>query len=250
MLFIKTLDFIVMPIMLLGLITFLVVYTKKRHPKHLRKYFILGFILKVCGAILLGLLNELYFGGAGDSTYYFNGATSISRNFFPNFSRTISLLFNDAEYLLANSYRMNYFTGVYHLLSSDANLMVMKFGGIFGLFTLQTYLGISVCFAFIGFVGNWKIFKVFEDLYPDLHKPLAFACLFVPTILVWGAGILKDPILMGFFGLLFFNSYRFFIKKEERLKSFFIILLSSYMVITVKVYVFLAFVPAFLFWLV
>jgi len=245
---ISPLDFVVAPIIFVFIMFFAALYTRKKHDKKIRKFFLLGLSLKMIGALVLGLIMEYYFGG-GDTTYFYRGAESITRNFFTEFRRTILLLINDSQYLIKNGYRYNYFTGVYALLSRDSSLAIMKIGGVLGLFSFNTYLGTSLFFASFGFLGSWKIYRVFIDLYPSLYKSLAYVILFIPTVVIWGSGFLKDPITMGFLGLLFFNAYRFFFKKEKRIKSILIMLVSTSGLITIKVYIFLAFLPAFIFWI-
>lgn len=245
---ISPLDFVVAPFLFVIIMLMAFFYSKKNHDKKIRRYFLLGLGFKMFGALILGLIMEFYFGG-GDTTYFFRGSQSITRNFFPEFRRTILLLLNDSDYLIKNGYRYNYFTDVYALLSRDSSLAIMKIGGVLGLFSFNTYLGTSIFFALFGFIGTWKIYRVFLDLYPSLYRPLAYVTLFIPTVLIWGSGFLKDPIAMGFLGLLFFNAYRFWFKKQKRIKSVVLMLVSISFLMTIKVYIFLAFMPAFIFWM-
>ena len=55
--------------------------------------------------------------------------------------------------------------------------------GFFGLFTFGNYSGIALLFALVSFSGNWAFYSSLKKLYPDLHKWLAIAILFVLVII-------------------------------------------------------------------
>jgi len=246
--FIKPLDFIVAPILFFCIVFFGFIYSKKKYrDKKIRKYFRYGLILKLLGSLAVGLIYQYVF-GYGDTYYYHSGATSFSSNFFTNFQMTAKLLWNDSAYNYA--YIGSYFRHVGALVARDSSLFVMKVGGILGLFTFSTYLGTSLLFATFAFAGSWKIFKVFYDLYPQLHKQIAISTLYIPSVILWGAGFMKDPIVMGALGYLFHSSYMLFFKRKSVFKYGIICFISSYVIIIVKVYVFLAFFPALAMWII
>lgn len=247
--FVTSLDFFVVPILFIIITCLGYLYSGRRIKKpEIRRYFRYGLLFKLSGSILLGLITQYYFGG-GDTYYYFKGASSFTRNFFTDFPTTMKLLWNDAQFISSYGYKYSYFTGIRALLDSDSALLIMKIGGLMGLFTLNTYLGTALIFALFAFLGSWKIFRVFYDLYPSLHRQAAMATLFIPSVLFWGSGFLKDPIVMGALGFMFYSSYMLFFKKGNKLKYTIILIGSSYLIIQIKVYIFLAFFPALAFWL-
>lgn len=245
--FIGLTDYIVTPILFFAIILFAYYRGKKKYKERsIQNYFVLGIFFKLLGSLTIGLINQYYFGG-GDTYYHFAGAWTFTSNFFTNFQTTMNLLWQDTAY--NSQYIGTYFVKVQALVRRDASLLIMKIGGVLGLFTFNTYLGTSLLFATFSFLGNWKIFKVFYDLYPNLHKKIALATLFIPTALFWGAGYGKEPIISGALGFLFYGSYMFFLKNKKTPKYFIIIIMSAYLIIKIKAYIFLSFFPALVLWI-
>lgn len=247
--FITLKDFIIAPILLILILAFGSIYSRKKYAKPYRGYFMRGLQVRLAGSLALGLITQYYFGG-GDTYYYYAGASSFTSNFFTRFGDTMQILWNNSEFLKSYPYTSLYFTKVSGLLYRDSALIVMKIGGIIGLFTFNSYLGTALIFASFAFVGSWKIFKVFDSLYPHLHKQFAMATLYIPSVIFWGAGYLKDPLIMGFLGIMFYSSYQAVIKRKKIFKYSIIAIICAYYIIQIKVYVFLAFFPALVFWVV
>ena len=85
--------------------------------------------------------------------------------------------------------------------------------------------------------------RVFYDLYPHLHKPLAFAILFLPSMCFWSTGIMKDSLVIAGLGFYVYGIYFGLIKKKKKLiRSVFFIILGVWLMKTIKIYVFVAFI--------
>jgi hypothetical protein len=126
---------------------------------------------------------------------------------------------------------------------------VVKTAAFFGLFTFGTYTAIALFFALISFSGMWAMYLTFLKLYPRLHKEFAIAVFFLPSVFFWGSGILKDTLTIGALGWLFYGFYRGTIEKKNIFSSIIIILISAYVIKTVKIYVLLAFLPPAILWI-
>jgi hypothetical protein len=97
-------------------------------------------------------------------------------------------------------------------------------------------------------VGCWKLYLTFVDIYPNLHKEIAIACLFIPSVCFWGGGQLKDPICIGFLGIFCYSVYDGLIKRRSLFKNLFLIAISIWAVMQIKVYIILSFAPAVGIW--
>jgi len=222
-------------------------YHIRKFPKKIRNYFVLGLSLKFIAALIFGIFSYTTLFG-GDTHYYYWGGESFTKNFFLRFTDTLTFLWNDSSYAIENFF--SYFSASYHLIAREPSYLVMKIGGLIGVLTLNSHTGICVFMAFFAFLGSWKIFQVFYTLYPHFHKPLAISTLFIPSTIIWSSGYGKDSIVYCSLGFLFYSSYKLFISPHRfRFKYLFVSIISSYLIIKIKVYVFLAFLPAFFIWL-
>ena len=73
--------------------------------------------------------------------------------------------------------------------------------------------------------------------------------LFLPSVCYWSSGFLKDSICFGSIGFLLYGLYNLVIRRRKIIGSLFWILLSTYFLYTIKVYILLALVPGIGFWL-
>ena len=126
---------------------------------------------------------------------------------------------------------------------------VVRTVGFLGLFTFHTYTSIAVLFAFISFFGIWMCYNTFVKLYPNLTLEFAIAFLFLPSIIFWGSGIMKDSITISAVGWLIASVYWVFVERRNVVISSIIILVSLYTLFIVKIYVLFALVPSILLWI-
>lgn len=241
----SNLDFVIPPVLIMVIMMIASFYATKYRDKSIRKYFLLGIFAKLIGGLILAIITKYYYQG-GDSFYIFQGARSITENFYSDFSTTLKIIFNDSQYLIENGLRDTYFRYTYFILSRDASFLVVKVAGIFGLISFNNFLGTSVLFGIIGFIGNWKIYKAFLILYPNLKKELAYCILFIPTNLLWSSGIVKETIAIFFLGYIFYSIIQIQIKK--RLSKIPILIISILGLAVIKFYILLAVILSALIW--
>jgi hypothetical protein len=100
----------------------------------------------------------------------------------------------------------------------------------------------------LAYSGPWRLFLVFCREFPGLSKQLAFAILFVPSVFFWGSGLLKDTFTFSAICWYTFSFYKIFIVKEKRLLNLIFILISLWVLISIKPYLFIAVFPGSILW--
>ena len=239
-------DFLLMPFFIL-IIYFIFKSIKNRYYKNtiIAQYFVPALMIRLFGAFMSALMYQYYY-KYGDTFYYFTGVMDIFHTFLSDPVVALEMCFNKHENLSPEALR----NITYHRLFRDSSSgLVMQLGGLFSPLVLGSYLGVSFIFTIFAFLGSWLMYRVFVDMYPRLHKSLAFAILFVPSIWFWGVGLMKDSLTMGGLGFLFWGCYTLFIKRASPIKAISAIFIGAYMVAFVKVYVILALAPALIVWI-
>jgi hypothetical protein len=240
-------DFILLPIYIFVIFIFASYFKNKYYPKGhpLRRFFMPAFTLKIMGAIFLGIIYQFYYKG-GDTMNYWHQTEIINSSFSESIGTWFRLITGSAELYDVDVYK--YTTQFYWYGRSSPEYIISIIGALIGLFTMTTYLPTAVIFAALSFIGVWKMYVVFTKLYPRLTKQLAFAFLFIPSVIFWGSGFMKDTITMTcvgwvthFFYLIFFENKRIIL--NSALALFFI-----YVIYIIKSYIAMAFVPAILLW--
>jgi hypothetical protein len=209
-----------------------------------KQYFIPALTVKIIGAISLGLIYQFYYHG-GDTYNFFRDSGVIWEAFLDSPFTAFGIIFSDGKYdpnLYEYTRRIYFYTDPY-------TFHVIRIAGFFGLFTFHTYTLIAISFAIVSFSGLWALYQVLFDLYPHLHRKLAIAVFFIPSVFFWGSGLMKDTIALGALGWVFYAFYFGIIERKRIILNLFILFANILIVQGIKVYILLCFLPAAFFWI-
>ncbi len=199
--------------------------------------------LKICGALALGFIYQFYYNGGDTYNYHTYGSRIIWEAFITDFSIGMKLLLGKP-----GAYPEVYSFAQHIPFYFDKSFFIVRIAGFFDLFTFSTYSATAVFFALFGFAGAWAFFVTFYRQFPHLHKWIAISILFIPSVVFWGSGILKDTITLSALGLLTFAIHQVLIEKRFTFFGLVLLLLSAWIIIKVKMYIILCFLPAAFFW--
>ncbi len=227
------------------LVTLVILYTANKKGVEY-KYMRIGFTMKLVGGFAFGLVYLLYY-GYGDTFTYFESARILNDIIIDDPLYGIKLVFGLTDYvraedLLYNHRIVNYYRG-------DDTFTVIKIAGFLSILGLRSFFCTTLIFSTFAFYGQWKLFQAFADRYPTIKKELAIAHFFIPSVIFWGSGVLKDSLVIGFFGILIYELSRFKGLRALNIKSILTIIISFYFIYTIKGYVLIALFPAVLFWI-
>jgi hypothetical protein len=240
-------DFILLPIYLFIVFIFAAHFRNKYYPKDhpLRRFFMPAFTLKIFGAILLGIIYQYYYKG-GDTLNYWRQTEIINSSMSDSFWTWLRLVTGRAEIYDVDVY--NYTTQFYWYGLRTPEYLMSVIGALIGLFTMTTYLPTAVIFAALSFIGVWKLYIVFTKLYPRLSKQLAYAFLFIPSVVFWGSGFMKDTITLSCMGWVTHFFYLIFYENKKIIANSIFALIFLYIIYIIKSYIVMAFLPAILLW--
>jgi len=245
----NTLDYILLPFLTIGIIMIFNNIKKKRYKNSVvAQYFIPALVFRLIGTFLTACLYQYYY-GYGDTTWYYIGTYDIANAFLTKgFSVGIEMLIY--PYDLYSQEAKESITYVF-FFRNESMLTVIKTGALFSMLTLGSFIGASFGLTLISFIGMWMFYRVMQDLYPHLHKSLAYAILFVPSVCFWGTGLMKDPLSLGGVGMFVYGLYFLFYKTGQRglIIPLISLVIGLYFSIVVKAYVAVAVVPAAVVWL-
>jgi hypothetical protein len=240
-------DFLLLPIYLFVVFIFAAHFKNKYYPKGhpLRRYFMPAFTFKIIGAVLLGIIYQFYYKG-GDTLNYWHQTEVINSSMSESFGTWFRLVSAQADMYDVDVYK--YTTQLYWYGGKSPEYLISIIGALIGMLTMTTYLPTAVIFAAISFIGVWKMYIVFTKLYPRLQKQLAFAILFIPSVIFWGSGFMKDTITMTAIGWVTHFFYNIFFENKKIIFNTAFALLFLYIIYVIKSYILMAFLPAALLW--
>ena len=240
-------DFILLPIYLFIIFIFASYFKNKYYPigHPLRRFFMPAFTLKIIGAIFLGIIYQYYYKG-GDTLNYWRQTEIINSSMSDSFWTWLRLITGRADIYDVDVY--NYTSQFWWYGIRTPEYLISVIGALIGLFTMTTYLPTAVIFAAISFIGVWKLYIVFTKLYPRLSKQLAFAFLFIPSVIFWGSGFMKDTITLSCMGWVTHFFYIIFYENKKIVANSIFALIFLYIIYIMKSYIVMAFLPAVLLW--
>ncbi len=247
---IRTQDFYLVPLCLIVLMFFIRSMYMRYRDTPVQRYILPAFALRIVGAIIYTMVIHYYY-GFGDSHNYYQGvldlhhAVSDDASFINDIYGKMKLQPTDRifPYFYYDGY------GVSHYYMQEVRTYnVSRFALPFSLLFNKSFLCISFCISFLSFHGSWRIFKMFYEMYPTIHKKIALATLFLPSLLFWGTSLLKDPICVAAMGYFTYACYSALIKKKNITSSIIIIILSGLVLNNLKPYILLCMSAVFMLW--
>ncbi len=213
------------------------------------RYFMYALIAKLIGAVVLGLIYKFYYDG-GDTYSFFFGGVSFSKLILKDPINAIEFFWQENNpFVIQRLKELNPAPRTNYILRGSSELLTVKITGILATLGLQCYTATALLFAAISFSGLWKLYQTLLHYFPSLKKELAIATFFLPSVVFWGSGILKDTIIIASIGWVIYAVFQLFIKGRIRIKYILISLVGLTLIGLIKGYVLIAFFPAILFWI-
>lgn len=222
---------------------------KSGYPKYISLFFFFGLFLKLFGSIVFALMQQ-YFFMEGDTFMYFSTGLDIQKELLNNFPSGIKLYFMEPGEF--SKYYETHFDNTHNFgyVAAARNLFTAKISSVLSILGFGGYLLTSLLFGTLAFSGMWRMFSLFRSLFPSLTKELALCFLFMPSIIYWGAGIMKDTICLAAIGWLFSEFYYFFIAGQKKFLKLVIIFICFYVLLNIKSYIAACMLIVLILWLV
>lgn len=240
-------DLLLPPFYILGAFMYGYWITKKNiraNPEY--KYFIKGLMVRIFGAIALGLIYFFYYSG-GDTVNYHTTASAFSKLLYKDSGDfLVGWLGNGKEYYFSFDESTGY--PVYWPRDHHSFFVVRLLIPIVTL-GFHSYFATAILVACFTYGGLWKLYQTFLLEFPNLKRELAIACLFIPSCVFWGSGLMKDSFTLSAVGWFTFAFYHFFIKKQRKPSYVLYLVISTFIILAIKPYIFFALLPGSILWL-
>jgi hypothetical protein len=211
------------------------------------RFYIPALTMKVLGGIGLCLVYTLYYKG-GDTTQYFSDSVTVNKLLFTNPAAGLDVILNGLtrEKLVYFNPDIGY--PVYFREASTS--FVVQVVSVCSILGFRSFIPTTIIVSWVSFLGIWNLFKVFLSEFPQLAKQMAIAIFFIPSVLFWGSGILKDTFTLSAIGYFTYSFYTGIILRKNFFRNLLIMIIASYVIIVVKPYIYIALLPGALLWYV
>ena len=238
MIFLSIYDLVLPPIYIIVILLIANIVRRKKilkFPEY--KYYIPGLIAKIVGGIFVVIIYCFYYYG-GDTIAYFESAIALSNLLPKSPSGFFSILGGNSSW--ENISLFDSSTGWPMYWRDPQSFSVVRFTSILTFFAGKSFITTTILVATITYTGIWQLFRLFQENFPEIKRNMAIAILFMPSVFFWGSGILKDSYTLCALAWFTIAVVRIFIKKERIPFHIVALLLSVYVLISLKPYIFFA----------
>jgi len=236
-------DFIVTPLLVIFIYAVAYVMRPRVTNTFTRPYFFPALTAKILGALALGMIYQFYYSGGDTFNFHTHGSRHIWEAFMDSPSKGFKLLFSDAS----NMRGVYEYASKIYFINDQSSYFVIRIAALFDLLTFSTYSATAVLFALISFGGGWAFFTYMCRLKPALRNWIALAVLFIPSVVFWGSGIMKDTLTFAGLGFLTYALGNIY-EKRNMISSLIIVLVSVFVIFSIKKYILFCFLPAAMIW--
>jgi hypothetical protein len=212
---------------------------------NIRKYFMPALTVRIIGALAVGFLYQFYYEGGDTYNYHTRGSRHVWEAFMSNPETGLRLLVANGQ----DSPGTYKYSSQIPFFRDPASYFVIRVSSLFDFVTFSSYSATAVLFSVISFSGAWCLFMAFYRQTPQHHLWLAMATLFIPSVVFWGSGLLKDTLTLAGVGFMTYSISNLFLLRRINVKSILLLMISAWVIFVVKKYILLCFLPAAFFWI-
>ena len=141
--------------------------------------------------------------------------------------------------------KMNNWYRAYENSLYNDNRLIIRVNAVLRIFSFGNYHVHSIILNFIAFIGSVGMARFFLHFVKSKWK-VYLAVFFIPSVVFWSSGILKESLLLFAMGLFCFFIYRLVLTKNW--SNLVLLIIPFLLLVLLKFYVFVAFLPAILGW--
>lgn len=244
---ISLVDFTILPLYLFIILVISYIHkNKKIESNPIYEYYIPGLFVKLGSGIAVCLIYMYFY--TGDTLDYFNSCVAMSNLLEKNYHQYFIVLFNDPKYEYFSFFDQTTFWPETHMMRDDRTFFVVRLISPLATLGFKSFLITTTLLAWISFGGSWRLYRVFCDIYPSLYKRFAIAFLYFPSVLFWGSGIMKDTITYAAAAWFTYSFYMLMFKRRKIIINIIMLLITSWLLIKIKPYIFMSLLPGALIW--
>ena len=228
----------------LGIILVVSSRIKRRHlPKvPAYRFFLWGLWTKVLGGVTFGAIYIFYYRG-GDTTSYFECALAQANMFTYNLGDFFTTYFGGGTLEIKSLFNNETGTPMLYILRNDNARIVYKLLTPFMLLGFKSYFLTTVLISVFTYGGLWRLYLMFVRYFPLFERKLAIAVLFMPSVVFWGSGILKDSFTLAATCYFIVATNNLITRRKKWLWPAVMLLGSGYLILLIKPYILLLLLP-------
>lgn len=212
------------------------------------EYFVKGLWTKIFGGLFFGSIYVFYY-GQGDTTSYYECSLSFVKLLHHDFGHFLTVLFGDGTQEMKSYFTSETGEPMMYMFGEAASRFTMKLLVPFMLVTNGSYFLTTVLVSIVTYGGLWQLYRMFVSYFPAHRKNLAIAILFMPSVMFWGSGILKDSFTLASTCYLVVVTNDIIRRNGSMVWNIVKLIFFAYLVVSIKAYIIIILLPSTLVWM-
>ncbi|NQY68575.1 MAG: hypothetical protein HRT72_12750, partial [Flavobacteriales bacterium] len=152
--------------------------------------------MKIVSSVGFALFYIFYYGG-GDTTAYYDGATTLNNLFLESPELFFENLTTEPDFNSIGHY-FDAKTGYppSWIYKESEGFFVCKLLSFLTFFTFKSYLASTIIISAFATISSWRLFSLVREYKFCNEKYLALGILFLPSVNFWCSGISKDTVVL------------------------------------------------------
>lgn len=163
-------------------------------------------VLRLGAGLAVGLLYKYYYSGEGDTFVLFNDAIQV------------------------------YQGDITTITSEPRSLFFVYIVGFVSIITGNSYWLTSLWLSLFSFICSYRLVVKLDEYFPSLRMASRLALLFVPSVVFWSSGIVKESLAFGAVAILALYFVAFIRHEKITLKAVTEIILALILLLSLKYY--------------
>ena len=235
---------------ILLIVLFVSGYVKRRNLNQFPfyRYFLWGLWAKIIGGLTFGAIYIFYY-EQGDTTSYYECGLAYCNLFTSNFSDFLHAFIGNGSAEIKSIFTQETGSPMWYMFNDDKTRMVIKLLVPLMLLGGKSYFITTVLVSIFTYGGLWRLYKMFATYFPAHAKSLAWGILFMPSVIFWGSGILKDSFTLAATCYFISATNDLITRRNKNLfRSMLLLVLSGIVIVNIKPYILIILLPGTLVW--
>jgi hypothetical protein len=211
------------------------------------RYFLPGLWLKIGGGIFFSLIYLLYYRG-GDTTSYYECSLAFVNLLLEHPLRFFEAYAGGGTIEIKSLFTAETGSPMGYMFFEDKARMVIKLCVPFLLISGKSYLLSTVLLSIVTYFGLWRLYRMFVAYFPAFYRNLALAILFMPSVIFWGSGILKDSFTLAATCYFIVATNNLITGGKRKLLSWISLFISGFIIVAIKPYILIILLPGTFVW--
>lgn len=211
------------------------------------RFFVRGMWVKVLGGLMFGAIYVFHYGG-GDTTSYYECAMAFVNMLLEDPGTFMRAYFGDGSVETKSLFTPSTGSPMGYMFFDDKTRMVIKLVVPFLFFAGKSFFLTTVLVALATYGGLWQLYRMFVSYFPQFDKLLAIGILFMPSVVFWGSGIMKDSFTLAAVCYFIVATNNIITRKGSFIGKWAALLISGFIIISIKPYILIILLPGTMVW--